>query len=116
MSGETLVAEVKNGSVVIIDDLISSGTTIARAAAACRSAGAKRVYAAATHGLFSGDANAVLREAPVDKILVTDTVPPMRLDASLIQQKLTVLSASRLFADAIKRIHSGGSIVDLLKS
>jgi len=116
VSGATLVADVKHSSVVIIDDLISSGTTIARAAAACRSAGAKRVYAAATHGLFSGDANAVLREAPVDKILVTDTVPPMRLDASLIQQKLTVLSASRLFADAIKRIHSGGSIVDLLKS
>ena len=116
VSGETLVAEVKNGSVVIIDDLISSGTTIARAAAACRSAGAKRVYAAATHGVFSADANANLREAPVDRIVVTDTVPPLRLDVPLVQEKLTILNSGKLFADAIERIHAGGSIVDLLKS
>ena len=116
VSGETLVAEVKNGSVVIIDDLISSGTTIARAAVACRSAGAKRVYAAATHGVFSADANANLREAPVDRIVVTDTVPPLRLDVPLVQEKLTILNSGKLFADAIERIHAGGSIVDLLKS
>ena len=116
VSGETLVANVKNSSVIIIDDLISSGTTIARAAVACRAAGAKRVYAAATHGLFAGDANKILREAPIDKIVVTDTVPPLQLDLPLVQEKLTILDSTRLFAAAIERIHAGGSLVELLKS
>ncbi len=116
VSGETLVANVKNSSVIIIDDLISSGTTIARAAVACRAAGAKRVYAAATHGLFAGDANKILREAPIDKIVVTDTVPPLQLDLPLVQEKLTILDSTRFFAAAIERIRAGGSLVELLKS
>ncbi len=116
VSGETLIADVKDSSVIIIDDLISSGTTIARAAAACRAAGAKRVYAAATHGLFAGDANAILRAAAIDTIAVTDTVPPLRLDAALVEEKLIVLDSTQLFAAAIERIHAGGSIVELLES
>lgn len=116
VSGDTLIADVKNSSVIIIDDLISSGTTIARAAAACRAAGARRVYAAASHGLFAGGANAILRAAAIDGIAVTDTVPPLRLDSTLVEEKLTVLDSTRLFAAAIERIHAGGSIVELLGS
>ena len=116
VSGDTLVADVKNSSVVIIDDLISSGTTIARAAGACRAAGANHVYAAATHGIFAGNANAILREAAIDRILVTDTVPPLRLDFALVQEKLTVIDSTKLFAAAIERVHTGGSIVELLES
>lgn len=116
VSGETLIADVTDKSVIIIDDLISSGTTIARAAAACRAAGAKKVYAAATHGIFAGNANAILSAAEVDRIVVADTVPPHRLDPGLLRGKLTVLDAGRLFAAAIERIHTGGSIVELLES
>ena len=116
VSGETLVADVKNSSVVIIDDLISSGTTIARAAGACRAAGAKRVYAAATHGLFAGKANAVLRETAIDRIVITDTVPAFRLEPDLARGKVTVLESTGLFAAAIERIHCGGSLVELLGS
>jgi ribose-phosphate pyrophosphokinase len=116
VSGETLIADVTDKSVIIIDDLISSGTTIARAAAACRAAGAKKVYVAATHGIFAGNANAILSAAEVDRIVVADTVPPHRLDPDLLQGKLTVLDAGRLFAAAIERIHTGGSIVELLES
>jgi ribose-phosphate pyrophosphokinase len=116
VSGDTLVAEVTNSSVVIIDDLISSGTTIARAAGACRAAGANRVYAAAAHGLFAGNANTILREAAIDKIVVTDTVPPLRLDSALVHEKLTVIDSTKLFAAAIERIHTGGSLVELLES
>ena len=116
VSGDTLVGDVKNSSVVIIDDLISSGTTIARAAGACRAAGANHVYAAATHGIFAGNANTILREAAIDRILVTDTVPPLRLDFALVQEKLTVIDSTKLFAAAIERVHTGGSIVELLES
>lgn len=118
VSGETLIADVKDKSVIIIDDLISSGTTIARAAAACRAAGAKKVYAAATHGIFAGNANTILSTAAVDKIVVADTVPPFRLDPGLAGGKLAVavVESGRLFAAAIERIHAGGSIVELLGS
>lgn len=116
VSGETLVGDVKNSTVVIIDDLISSGKTIARAAAACRAAGAKRVYAAASHGLFAADANAILSAAPIDRIVVTDTVPPLRLDSALAREKLIVLASTKLFAAAIERIHAGGSLVELLET
>jgi ribose-phosphate pyrophosphokinase len=113
VSGETLFARVENQAVVIIDDLISTGTTIGRAARACLDQGATRVFAAATHGLFI-DAHEVLAADSLAKTLVSDTVPPFRLDPGLVAQKLVVLSVAPLFADAIKAIHSGGSIAALL--
>ena len=54
--------------------------------------------------------------AAIDRIAVTDTVPPLRLDSTLVEEKLTVLDSTRLFAAAIERIHAGGSIVELLGS
>ncbi|MBP8296427.1 MAG: ribose-phosphate pyrophosphokinase [Burkholderiales bacterium] len=115
VSGELLVGEVKGRTAIIIDDLISSGTTIARTASACRRLGAKTVCAAASHGLFAANANTVLADPAVESIVVTDTVPPFRLGAAL-RGKVTVLDSSALFAEAIRRIHGGGSIVDLLRA
>jgi ribose-phosphate pyrophosphokinase len=114
VSGETLFAQVENKAVVIIDDLISTGTTMGRAARACLDQGATGVYAAATHGLFIGGANEVLAAPSLSKTVVTDTIPPFRLEPGVVAQKLEVLSAAPLFAGAIKAIHSGGSIVELL--
>jgi ribose-phosphate pyrophosphokinase len=116
VSGATLVADVKDCSVIIFDDLISTGTTLSRAAAACRAAGARQVYAAATHGLFAAEANAVLRSGTIDQIVVTNTVAPFRLDPALAAAKVIELDVAPLFAAAIDRIHSGGSIVELLQT
>jgi ribose-phosphate pyrophosphokinase len=113
VSGETLFAPVEDRAVVIIDDLISTGTTVGRAARACLDQGASRVFAAATHGLFIG-AHEVVAATSLESTVVTDTVPPFRLDPDLVAQKVVVLSAAPLFADAIKAIHSGGSIAALL--
>ncbi|MBK9606420.1 MAG: ribose-phosphate pyrophosphokinase [Betaproteobacteria bacterium] len=115
VSGELLVGDVKGRTAIIVDDLISSGTTIARTASACRQLGAKGVRAAASHGLFAANANAVLADPAVESIVVTDTVPPFRLGAAL-RGKVTVLDSSALFAETIRRIHGGGSIVDLLRT
>ncbi|MBK8740829.1 MAG: ribose-phosphate pyrophosphokinase [Betaproteobacteria bacterium] len=115
VSGELLVGDVKGRTAIIIDDMISSGTTIARTASACRQLGAKGVRAAASHGLFAANANAVLADPAVESIVVTDTVPPFRLGAAL-RGKVTVLDSSALFAETIRRIHGGGSIVDLLRT
>ena len=114
VSGETLFAEVAGHSVVIIDDLISTGTTVVRAARACRERGAARVYVAATHGVFTAKANETLADPALEQIAITDSVAPSRLIDGPVHDKLVVLDSSRLFAEAIQRIHDGGSIVDLL--
>lgn len=108
-----LIGEVA-GAVIIIDDLISTGGTLRNAAAACREHGATKVYAAATHGVFVGSANDLLSGTVLDGIIITDTIPPFRLDPALTRDKLTVLPAAPLFAEAIRRIHGGGSLVELL--
>jgi ribose-phosphate pyrophosphokinase len=106
VTGGLLVGDVKNRTVVIVDDLIGSGTTVHLAVQACKQNGARRVVVAATHGLFIGKAAAVVEDPAIEKVLVTDTVPPFRLPASLVDSKLIVLDSARLFADAIYRNHA----------
>ena len=114
VSGDAVIGEVGGKVAIIIDDLISSGTTLVRAAEACRARGASAVYAAASHGVFGSKATETLSNPVLEKIVVTNTIPPFRLGSDLVHRKLTVLDASQLFAEAIRRIHSGGSIVELL--
>jgi ribose-phosphate pyrophosphokinase len=110
------VGDVKERTVVILDDLISSGTTLSRAAKACRDAGAKAIYGAATHGMFSSDAESVLAASAIDRIVVTDTVPPWRLSKDFIASKLDILDTAPLFAEAIQCVAWGESIVSLQRS
>ena len=114
VSGDALVGDVGGKVAIIVDDLISAGTTIARAAQACREHGATRILAAASHGLFAGAANEVLAASVVEQIVVTDSVPPLRVTAPGLKAKLVHVSTASLFAEAIRRIHDGGSIVELL--
>jgi len=114
VSGDTLVGDVAGRVAIVIDDLIAGGTTLARAAAACRREGARRVHAAASHGVFAPGANATLAASDIEEIVVTDTIPPLRVDNPALQSKLVQLSVAPLFAEAIRRFHAGGSIVDLL--
>lgn len=116
VSGEALVGDVQGKVAIIIDDLISAGSTIARTAQACRDHGATRVLAAATHGLFAGAANSLLAQSSVEQIVVTDSVPPLRVSAPGLAAKLVVVGTAALFAEAIRRVHCGGSIVELLGS
>ncbi|MEO8654775.1 MAG: ribose-phosphate pyrophosphokinase, partial [Ramlibacter sp.] len=111
--GELIVGDVKGRTAIIVDDMIGTGTTIARTVTACRSLGATSVHAAASHGLFVGDAPQVLADAALNSIIVTDSVPPFRLGQGKARDKLVVLSSARLVADAISNIHSGGSNVEL---
>ena len=114
VSGESLFADVKDRTVVIIDDLISTGTTIARAAKACRAVGARKVYVAATHGVFNARANDVIADPVFEKVVITDSLPPLRLRPELVTEKLVILDAAALFAAAIERVRTGGSLVELL--
>jgi ribose-phosphate pyrophosphokinase len=113
VTGERVTGEVKDKTVIIIDDLISTGGTLARAAAASVKLGAKKVLALATHGLFTGNPDAALLQSPLDQIIVTNTIPPFRLDNTGIKKRVTVLDATPLFAEVIKRMQEGGSITEL---
>lgn len=100
-----LVGDVAGRTAVIIDDLISTGTTLERVVGACRRRGATAVYAAAAHGLFVGEAPAVIGDASLDKAVVTDSVPPFRLPADTASAKLAVVDAAGLFAKAVEQSH-----------
>ena len=102
-------------AAIIIDDLISTGGTLLGAAKACRQQGAHTVYAAATHGVFVGGAERLFSAAEIDNIVVSDTIPPLRLEPSLLAGKLVTLSSAGLVTQAIEQIHTGGSLVELLE-
>lgn len=114
LRGEALVGEVRGRAVVIVDDMVAGGATLARAARACRDAGAASVIAAATHGVFSGMAEDVLAAAPIDRLLVTDSIPPGPLRDPGLLARVEYVPAAPLFAEALARMHSGGSLVQLL--
>jgi ribose-phosphate pyrophosphokinase len=115
VSGETLVGDVGGRTVLLVDDLIASGTTLVRAAAACRSAGARRVIGMATHGAFSAGAGEALAHPALDELVITDTIPPERLTDPETRRRLSVLDTSGLFAEAIRRLHGNGSLVALVE-
>ena len=114
LTGDALAGDVRGKTAIIVDDLISAGNTVARAAHACRERGAARVLAVASHGVFADVANTVLAASGIERIIVTDTIPPLRVTAPGLQSRLMLVSTAGLFAEAIRRLHSNGSIVELL--
>jgi ribose-phosphate pyrophosphokinase len=110
--GGALAGDVANRIAIIIDDLVSSGTTLVRAAAACRERGALRVHAAATHGVFSAGASAVLAGSELEDLVVLDTIPPHGLVPN-VRGRVEVLDCTPLLAAAIQRLHTDQSIVEL---
>lgn len=109
--GGTLVGDVDGRTVVLVDDMIAGGTTLAQAAEACRARGARRVLAVAAHGVFVPEAAPALAEAPLERVLVLDHVPPFALDPR--PPGLELLDVSGLLAEAVRRLHEGGSLVAL---
>jgi ribose-phosphate pyrophosphokinase len=114
VTGEIFAGDVAGRTAIVIDDLISTGTTMVRVASACRERGAKRIHLAATHGVFSGGGQTLFSEPSITSVVVTDSILPLRFDPQGVGVRVVVLSVAGLVAEAIARSHMGGSIVDLL--
>jgi ribose-phosphate pyrophosphokinase len=92
-----LIGEVRDKTAIIVDDLISTGTTLLRAAEACQAAGARQIWAGAVHGLFTGG-SALLDSPLLQRLVVFDTVPPFRLDPELAAKRLEIVDSSTAVA------------------
>jgi ribose-phosphate pyrophosphokinase len=114
VSGEMFTGDVAGRTVLIVDDLISTGGTLARTARAAREAGARRVIALVTHGLFMQGAAEAIADPALEHIVITDAVPPFRLDHPELIRKLTILPSAPLLAEAIRRLHEERSLSDLM--
>ncbi len=116
VSGETIVGDVEGKIVIILDDLISSGNTITRAATACKKLGAVSAYAVATHGAFIAKAIESFSDKAIDKILITNTVSSNVINESLLNQKLVRVDVAPFFAEVIRRLNNGGSLVSFMET
>jgi ribose-phosphate pyrophosphokinase len=106
-----IIGEVRDRCAIIVDDLVSTGGTVAAAVRALLAAGsAPDITVVATHGLFAGQAAALLRDLPIARIITTDSIAP-RQDLGL---PLHVISIAPLLAEVVGRLDRGESLSDLI--
>lgn len=106
-----VIGDVKGKTAVILDDMIDTAGTLTEAVHAVLDHGAREVYAAATHGVLSGPAIERLEKSPIQRVIVTDTIPLSEEAAKC--KKITQLSVADLLAEAIYRIHNYDSVSSL---
>ncbi len=104
-----VIGDVKDRTAVIVDDIIDTAGTLRAAGETVKDEGAARVYATATHGVFSGSAWENLASAPFEQIVVTDTIPLRPGAPELIK----VLSCADLLTDSIRRIFTDDSVSEV---
>jgi len=107
----SLVGDVADCDVVMVDDLTTTCGTLTSAAQIAKEHGARTIYAAATHGLITPLGAERLRASAIEELVVTDTVP----QNPIAGVNLTVLSVAELLGDAIQRIHNNQSVSCLFK-
>lgn len=108
-----VIGDVKGKDVLLADDICSTGATIVSAAKACQGKGARRIFAAVTHGLFVGDSVEKIEASPIEKLFTSNTIP--QTDRTKGSKKIQYISVAPLFAKAISCILSAESISSLLE-
>src|SRR5574344_2247607 len=103
-----LIGDVTGKHVILVDDIVDTGTTLCKAAALIKDNGAKSVRAMITHPVLSGDAVEKIENSQMVELIVTDTIPLKQ-----ISKKIRALSVAPLFAEAIRRVEYKESIANL---
>ncbi len=108
-----IIGDVKGRNVLMCDDIIATAGTVCSAAKLVKKRGAEKIYVGATHGVFAGEALKHLSRAPIDEVVVTDTIPQNKKTKKL--RNIKVLSVSAMLGEAIKRIHKNKSVSNLFE-
>jgi ribose-phosphate pyrophosphokinase len=106
-----VIGDVEGRTCILQDDIIDTAGTITKGATALKENGAGQVFACAVHGVLSGPAIDRIEKSPIDKLIVTNTIPLSRHAATC--NKIVVLSVARLLGQAIKSIHEETSVSSL---
>lgn len=106
----SVVGDVKGKVAIMVDDMIDTGGTLVKGAELLKSEGASAIYACATHAVLSGSSNKLLDESPIEKLIVTNSVPHYNVRLS---PKIVQLSVAKLLGEAIARIHDDCSVSEL---
>ena len=101
----TAIGDVAGKNIVIVDDMIDTAGTLAKAANVLKGMGALSVRACATHPVFSGPAYERIAESALEEVIVTDTIP-LSSDPDKDKSKITVLSMTEMFADIINKVYN----------
>jgi ribose-phosphate pyrophosphokinase len=109
----TLIGEVKGHDVIIVDDEVDTGGSVAQAVDVVKRNGGRDVYLAFVHPIFSKTAAQRLADLPIKRILTTDTVPIPAAKMKPLEERLTVLSIAPLLGEVIKRAHQGRSVGEM---
>ncbi len=104
----------KRHTIEMCDDIIATAGTLCSAAQLVKDRGANKIYVGATHGIFAGLALEQLAKAPVEEVVVTDTIPLS--EEAKKNDKIKVLSVSTMLGEAIKRIHRDESVSSLFNN
>lgn len=104
-----VIGDVKGRNCIIIDDIVDTAGTIKLAAAKLKEEGAKKIYAACSHGVLSGEGIKNVEESELEELVITDTLPTDRD----LGKKVKVLSVAKILAEAIIRNHRGDSISEM---
>lgn len=107
-----IVGKVKDKNIIIYDDIIDTAGSVVEAVRALKERGALKIFVGATHGVLSGPALERLAEAPIEEVVITDTIPQKRARKL---SKITVLSTAALISKAIWRIYQDLSVSVLFK-
>ncbi len=105
-----VIGDVSGKNVVIFDDIISTGSTLMKAAEAIKERGALRIFAAVTHAVFGPDTAERIQGSLIEKLVVTNTI---HQPAEMLCPKIKVLSVGSLLGEAIRRIHEEESLSSL---
>jgi ribose-phosphate pyrophosphokinase len=109
-----IIGEVKDRNVLMCDDIIATAGTVCGAAKLVKERGAKKVYVGATHGVFAPQSFEKLKQAPIDEIVITDTIP--LTEEAKETGRIKVFSVADMLGEAVRRIHKNESVSSMFNN
>jgi ribose-phosphate pyrophosphokinase len=114
VKAQVIIGDVENRNVLMCDDIIATAGTVCSAAKMVKDQGANKIIVGATHGVLTSEAVERLAQAPIEEIVVTNTIPLNENTKKI--ERIKVLSVAAMLGEAIKRIHRNESVSSLFSN